>query len=599
MKQNPDKVRICEYIPDNIAQKINEIAGNSGGKPKVRHDNYLAIVGTIYFKCLSENNYAFIAYPIASNYWKKVVGDEYAEYVNNLLEAGIIKREKKKRRWRYSIEFNFMLQFHEVIRVDYRTKKIKSFHAIKGCSGYHIERIENRLGGRVLKHLKKINVDYEAFKLALRGGLLSVDPDHFKLDISEFPMDMDFDAEVHYNNSIYHHSYSVKTLLEKARELQHSIFHDKDRIRVMSEDNFRNVKTRNFINHSKLNLLKTIDGNYELSRDEEKTRRIFHTGVFLPSKALAFLQIDQQPIVGIDAKTSQFLLLANLFHAFVNDVDSIGSKFSGRRKTFIYDLYSVFKQQETNPDDIHQFYNDVVTQDFYEVVRDYLGLSQRSQAKIFCFTIIFSRPDNSNPFKEKLRERYPSIINTLDEYKHKQITRMKKEKGKANVEEGDGFQRLPINLQAMESEIFIEHLFQRLHKENIWCFTRHDSVVVSKQHQDKTLAIAKNVYKELGLTPKFEVEKYELPKSSEINSLPNDWSFLYDIDQPDDIKQLSVHELQMLLQELPNQSSSTEYNHIESRVIELDKHNLPLDDTSLLSLYNISIQLLSKFSTVS
>ncbi len=597
MKQNPNIVRKCEYIPDNIAQVIVELAANSNGKPNVRHDNYLAIVSTIYFKCLNENDYAFIPYPIARNYWTKVLGGRYVEYLNDLLKVNVISREKKAGRWKYSIDFNFLLQLHKLVRVEYRTNKIKSIHLDSGFSVYNVDRIENRLGRRILRHLKKVTVDYKAFENSLHNGLLDINPAKFKIDLSEFPSDMDFDAEVHYHNGIKHHSHPVAYLLKVAKKLDHEIFYDKDKVKVINPDIFRMTKTTNFINHTKLNLLKTIDGNFELSRDESKTRRVFHTGVFLPSKALPFLRIDDQPIVGIDAKTSQFLLLANLFNAFSNDVDSIGSKFTGKRKAFIYDLYDVYKQQTVKTNDAFQFYNDVVNKDFYEVVRDILSLSHRSQAKIFCFSIIFSKPDSKNPFKQKIRERYPTVINTLDEYKYRQIARIKKEKGKKNINEGDGFQRLAINLQAMESEIFIEHIFQRLHKENIWCFTRHDSVIVGKHNQIKAFSIAESVYRDLGLKPKLKIEQYEIPEYKYINSLPNEWTFLYDIDEPNDITNLEIEHIFMLLEEYQQCSSTSEYNDLESRVIELDKNNLPLDHISINHLYHISTQLLSSFST--
>ena len=62
-------------------------------------------------------------------------------------------------------------------------------------------------------------------------------------------------------------------------------------------------------------------------------------------------------------------------------------------KTFIKNLHKTFKNNpELNINDVETFFHDVVEDDFYEVVRDELGLSQRNQAKIFCFSIIFSKP---------------------------------------------------------------------------------------------------------------------------------------------------------------------------------------------------------------
>jgi hypothetical protein len=528
MKQVPRIVRKCEYIPNTYYDKIIELVKSSGGKPKVRHDNYLAIVSTIYFKCINEQGYAHVPHPIAKNYWLKTVGGRYKEYINELLEVKLIDRVKKGGRWNYHISFNMVLKLNKLIRVDYKTDKITSTIEERGISTYEVDRIENRLGRRILKHLGHVSVDYEAFEVALRNGRLNVDPKKFEIDISEFPPNMDFDGEVHYLNDVRHHNYRVKTLLKKAKELNHSIFHDKDRIKIMNPEVFAMTKTNGFTNHAKLNLNKTKDGNFELSRDEAKTRRVFHTCVFLPSKTLPFIRIDNEPVVGIDAKTSQFLLLANLFNSFEESGDQLSKNFIGMRRSFVKELYQVYQSINVSSSDVQKFFNDVVHDDFYEVVRKELKLSQRSQAKIFCFSIIFSKPDSNNAFKEQIRNRYPTIIDTLDGYKRQRMDKLRKEKGK-KLSAKNGYQMLSINLQALESEIFIEGIFHQLHKEKIYCFTRHDSVVVGQNNQDKAYKIANDYYTKLGFTPKFEIEPYNTMFTEEISYLPTEWLFLEDI----------------------------------------------------------------------
>ncbi len=407
---------------------------------------------------------------------------------------------------------------------------------------------------------------------------------------------MEFDAEVHYPNDVRHHFHKVNYLKKISTELNAGIFYDKDRIKIIPESLFRQKKKFTFLSHTELNLLKTRDGKFELSRDENKTRRIFHTGVFLPSKALKFIKIENEPVVGIDAKTSQFLLLANLFRAFI-EAKSLSVNFSGKRQTFLSELRDIFRENVIDYKDVDQFCKDVFESDFYEVIRRYLGLSERNQAKIFCFTIIFSKPDNNNPFKEKLRERYPSVINTLDAYKLKQIARLKK-KGQENINEGDGFQRLSINLQALESEIFIEKIFDKLHKEKIWCFTRHDSVIVGESNEQRTLEIVNEIYSCLGFVSKFEIEHYNLDdqifeEEDYEDDIFDDLLFIHNINKPNDINELEIDELLQLLNEL-KRINSNNYNYIESRVIELIYNELPLDQESILHLFITSQQLKSK-----
>jgi hypothetical protein len=575
MKQSISKQRKSEYIPDVLATEIEKLSTNTSGYSNVRYDNFLKIVGTIYYKCIRENDHAFIPYPLAKKYWVELIGGRYKEYLDELIKADIVVSTKTGRRLKYNIDFNLILQPTEIIRVEYRTVQFQQSEDDQGISHYEIDRIENRLGKQIIKHLNRISVDYDAFETHIKNGSHTIDPDDFLIDISNFSEDMDFRGVIHYPNDIQSHYYKIKKLVQKSSELGYPTFYDKDRIRIIDNNSFRQNKTHSFLIHSKLNLKKLIDGQYELSRDSDKTRRVFHVLVFLPSKTLQFIKIDGQPVVGIDAKTSQFLLLANLFKSFVQQGDSIANNFTGRRKTFIKNLHNIFKNnQELNKNDVELFFHDVVENDFYEVVRKELNLSQRNQAKIFCFSIIFSKPASKNEFKQTIRSRYPAIIGTLDAFKREY-----------------GYKELSINLQALEAEIFIEGIFNKLHKKGITCFTRHDSVVVGDKNVSKALKLAEEHFIQLGFSPKFKTENYEIIQDDNrpIPSYPDELNFLYDVEVEDDINNLNTEELFTLLENGKSIFNENNYNHIESRIIELNKNNLPLDKYSIKLLYDLTL----------
>lgn len=582
------------YLPEHIAQAITELAATSKGNTNLRYDNYLKIVSTIYFKCINENNYPYVHHALGKGYWRKVIGGRYRDYIDELLEHPIIAEIQSGRSKLLAIDTNLHLNHSEVIPVEYRNITKDDSKADKRYSS-HSERPEERLGNRILAHLKHVSVDYDAFENDLQAGKLRINAEKYEMDITRFPMDMDISGEVHYHNSIEQHSYMVKTLIEKSNELRYFTYYDKDKIKVMASNDFATHKYNGLINHAKLNLLKLIGGSFELSRDINKTRRIFHVGVTLPSKVLPYVRIKGERVVGIDAKTSQFLLLAILFKSFVDNGDAIAYNFEeGKRRSFIKELYTVFKEHQSKEsylDDVKRFYQDVVEKDLYGVIQGVLGLSQRSQAKIFCFKIIFSSPDSKNEFKDIIRDRYPSIVDTLDEYKRLHMKRNRQV-------DKDGSEKLSINLQALESEIFIEGIFNQLHENKITCFTRHDSVIVGESTKDKAKEIMKNYYKQLGFESNFEVEDYTGKEEEQyIDIDPTHYDFLEDIEDESEMRSLGRDEMYLLLEQGNMLYTENIVRGMEHEINEANRFELSISDNTYSLLYKIIIKIKTIINT--
>lgn len=254
-------------------------------------------------------------------------------------------------------------------------------------------------------------------------------------------------------------------------------------------------------------------------------------------------------------------------------------------------MYRTFEQYNTSnqcKEEVQQFFVDVTEHDFYETIRQELNLNNRNQAKIFCFSIIFSKPDSTNEFKKIIRDKYPSIIDTLDDYKSNQMEKNKDKKRNKNKKK-KGYEKLAINLQALESEIFIDGIFKELNNQGISCFTRHDGLIVGESDRDKALIIANEYYKTLGLTPKFKVENYNQTNDvdSYIISFPEEFNFIDDINIEQDVNNLDKDMHYSLLkigeQILPN----NEYLDLESSIMDLDNRQ-SLNSNSITLLFNIS-----------
>ena len=70
---------------------------------------------------------------------------------------------------------------------------------------------------------------------------------------------------------------------------------------------------------------------------------------------------------------------------------------------------------------------------------------------------------------------------------------------------------LPVFLQRLESYLFIDCICKELVSVGIVPFTIHDSVIVEKEYQVKTIEIMNNVFiKKIGITPSFDIKKLNM-----------------------------------------------------------------------------------------
>lgn len=69
------------------------------------------------------------------------------------------------------------------------------------------------------------------------------------------------------------------------------------------------------------------------------------------------------------------------------------------------------------------------------------------------------------------------------------------------------YEQFSIELQLIESKIFIDEICKELVSQNIIPYTMHDGLLVSEEHKQKTLDIMSIILKNhLGAVPKIKVE---------------------------------------------------------------------------------------------
>jgi hypothetical protein len=98
-------------------------------------------------------------------------------------------------------------------------------------------------------------------------------------------------------------------------------------------------------------------------------------------------------------------------------------------------------------------------------------------------SLSFSSRKNSTREKKILRELFPNVVAHADEYK--------KKVGKSSS--------FSVMLQRIESAIIVDRVYYEMKVQELFCITKHDSVIVRKSQKNKALDIIYSIFKEVGL----------------------------------------------------------------------------------------------------
>ncbi|WP_136467790.1 hypothetical protein [Flagellimonas onchidii] len=134
-------------------------------------------------------------------------------------------------------------------------------------------------------------------------------------------------------------------------------------------------------------------------------------------------------LVEIDAKNSQFAILANMIKAKVND----------------------------------DFVTDAICGVLYERLADKLDCS-REEAKDLVMKTIYSKHYHDNKTKRIMTRLYPESMAIIEKYKRKSSNR-----------------ELAIAMQQKESEIYIDGVLRKLHEIGVPAISKHDSIIFHRR----------------------------------------------------------------------------------------------------------------------
>ena len=136
-----------------------------------------------------------------------------------------------------------------------------------------------------------------------------------------------------------------------------------------------------------------------------------------------------------------------------------------------------------------QWYSEItLSGQWYECLQRLYSLS-RNECKEIWMQIAYSENDHYLNEKKVFKAGFPEIYLLIEKIKEV------------------NYEQFSIQLQLIESKIFIDEICKELVSQNIIPYTMHDGLLVSKEHKQKTLDFMSIILKNhLGAVPKIKVE---------------------------------------------------------------------------------------------
>jgi hypothetical protein len=196
-----------------------------------------------------------------------------------------------------------------------------------------------------------------------------------------------------------------------------------------------------------------MTGTFYASRNSTNNR--LDHNLTATSKEIVKILMTDNDLIEIDLKNSQFA------------IHSLWLKSLGLHKVY---------------EDVFNYCNACAKGELYEYIATHLNTT-REDAKTSMMSLSFSSRKNSTREKKILRELFPNVVAHADEYK--------KKVGKSSS--------FSVMLQRIESAIIVDRVYYEMKVQELFCITKHDSVIVRKSQKNKALDIIYSIFKEVGL----------------------------------------------------------------------------------------------------
>lgn len=543
-KSYNEKIENVEYLPVILTQKIKSEIFNKTGDYRTKN-NLLKCIALIYHKQVCEYHDLNGFVPLGRNYWKTIFGGNYhSKIISPLLELNIIESQDFGYRNYSSNKSSKIIKTSQgIIGIRYRINpellsneydKIEYLSRSDWAINNDTETLPESLTPSSNYDSRNFNLSIDVNMVTnwLENNAESICMSYYHPDfVKSLPSKMIIpchEYDDNFSSNFYYRTIEFARQFAESRNM--SLFFYKDSFYIANVEYFLKQRILSLKHNYLLDVLRLINLPI-IDIRSQRNLRLHNYLTNFPGKILQFLKINNQTVVQLDLRTSQFLFFANLLNIYISgNFERLISKFR-HKQTLGYlrrfgDILNQFKptlpnvaidislpfNKKQSSSDVIEFIADVFYSDFYFVVQKELELPDRGLAKLVLFHLIFKQKNKRDILLDGLKKKYPVVLSIIEEFK---IVSNKEKESKYDADSDNNF---AVFLQCIESEIFIDNILLPLREKGIPCFTRHDSIVVASGYEDEVEVFIKNVFNEFGFLNKYKFEDkfWEIVDSVEI-----------------------------------------------------------------------------------
>jgi len=298
--------------------------------------------------------------------------------------------------------------------------------------------------------IQKLKIDFDELNQVMEHRLLQVE-NEIKDEVIYNPQQNIKYRVLGIGDKSYSNTYLLGSqLMKKAKELNFKIIQTKKGVYLddLSRFTIKRIISVYIADNMSLEMIKS--GYLMASRN--KTNNRLDTNITNLSSEYCDSIMNSNDMIQIDLSNSQFSFL------------------------------SFWLSKYLDSDDFKLFQKLSYTGKLYDFIQKELGLTSREKTKRILFYIFFSSNEINNSKKDYLRKKFPSVIDWVEEYKSK-----------------NNHKTFCIELQRLESNFFIDNIYELLKTLGYVCFTKHDSIIVESKYKDKVNNLVKDEMGKIGM----------------------------------------------------------------------------------------------------
>ena len=432
------KTKATVYLPKHFLEKFDSIDFT-----KSERNHALRFIDILMYRSYKSSGFTDSYVHISSKYFRKVFNSKYLSWLNKLVKNNILDKNSSYYINNYSISYslNLIPNTHYPLpfllplfnKTDYKSV---SYEFKKEPKTKEQEKIKSM----VIEDFKKLKVDWNTLKDLATKMIDSVDIKLYRKneEIKRNSVNViTFDSKGKDKKPFWMSRDSAISLAKSRNEL---LIEDEGRYYICDSFFFTLRKKMSMYVAYKSAIEKMERGIYYAKRNDRNFR--LDSNITNMSSVFTNLICESNDLIQLDLCNAQFAILSHYFEDKLSSED-----------------FEAFKKHS---------YDGTL----YAHIQKELSLGSEKEAKVMMFELMFSKENLNSYYKTKLKELFPSVVNEVDAFKKE-----------------FGYNEFSVMLQKKESEMFIDGLWMTIKKNNKFCMTKHDSLIIKR----KDVKFVKNI----------------------------------------------------------------------------------------------------------